>query len=78
MFGFEDPEHRTKVKILNFSVLYGANEYTIARKLESSIEVAKELLNKYERTMSRLTTWKSEIVKQARTKGMVFTYFGRP
>ena len=78
MFGYEDPAHRTKVKILNFSVLYGATEYTISRKMDSTVEAAKELLQKYERTMSRLTTWKSEIVKQARSKGMVFTYFGRP
>ena len=32
MFGFEDPDHRTKVKIVNFSALYGAEGPTIAQR----------------------------------------------
>ena len=78
MFGFEDPSHRTKVKVLNFAVNYGANEYTIARKLEIPVPEAKSLLEKFYTTMGQLTRWKEETIKEARRKGMVFTLFGRP
>ena len=78
MFGFEDPSHRTKVKILNFAVNYGAGAPTIASKLGISRDEAQKLLDHYNSTLSNLTRWKEEQCKEGRRKGMVFTYFGRP
>ncbi len=78
MFGFEDPDHRTSVKTLNFGVLYGATEYTVARKLGKTIQEAKDLLTKYFDTMKQLYRWQQEQIKEGRRKGFIYTYFGRP
>ena len=78
MFGFEDPAHRGPVKILNFSILYGAQEWTIARKINKTVQEAKELMNKYFRTMFKLKAFIDECHKQGRRTLMCFTYFGRP
>ena len=78
MFGFSDKKSRTKVKTLNFAVAYGANEYTISRKLDIPVEEAKALLDNYFLTMAQFTRWKEETIKNARRSGFVFTYFGRP
>lgn len=78
MFGSTDPNNRTKIKTLNFAVNYGAGEYTISLRLKIPIAEAKALLNLYEVTMKKLSAWKESMRKMARSKGMVFTYFGRP
>lgn len=78
MFGFEDPNHRTKVKVLNFACLYGAEGPTIANRLGVSVEEGKALFARYKSTMSKLYAWKAEVVKQAKRRGYSLTYFGRP
>lgn len=78
MFGFADKHHRGRVKVLNFAVGYGAGPNTIAEKLGISVPEAKELLDNYNKTLPSLTRWKDGMKKEARKKGMVFTYFGRP
>lgn len=78
MFGFEDPAHRTKVKVLNFAVNYGAGAYTISRRLGISVDEAEQLLSRYNATLSKLTAWKKEMILQGKKRGMIFTYFGRP
>lgn len=78
MFGFEDPSHRTKVKTLNFAVNYGGSASTISNKLGCTREEGQQLLDHYNSTLSQLTRWKLDMYKEARRKGMVFTYFGRP
>lgn len=78
MFGFEDPDHRTKVKVLNFACLYGAEGPTIANRLGVSVEEGKALFAKYKATMSKLFAWKAEVIKAAKRRGYSLTYFGRP
>lgn len=78
MFGYEDPLHRTKVKIVNFSALYGAEYPTVSARLGIPKEEGKTLMNKYKQTMSKLYAWKAEIVKAAKKRGYALTYFGRP
>lgn len=78
MFGFEDPNNRTSVKIINFSSNYGATGATIARKLKIPVEKGKQLLAHYYKVLHKLWDWKQEMIKLGRRKGLVFTYFGRP
>ena len=78
MFGHYDPTHRTIAKMINFAAAYGAGGYTIGQKLGVSEEEGTRLLNKYNETLPQLTRWKESMIKEARRKGMVFTYFGRP
>lgn len=78
MFGFADPSHRTRVKTLNFGVLYGAQKYTVARKLGCAIDEAQKLLDHYFKTLWHLDAWLKECHKQGRRTLMAWTYFGRP
>lgn len=78
MFGFSDKHHRTRVKTLNFGVLYGCTKYTVARKLGISPEEGQQLLDRYYKTMKKLESWIDYMHKLGRRTGMVFTYFGRP
>lgn len=77
MFGFEDPNHRTSVKILNFSCLYGATAFTVAKKLKVAYEKGLELMERYKSTMKKLYAWKRRIVEAAKKSGFSTTYFGR-
>ena len=63
MFGFEDPNHRTRVKVLNFACMYGAEGPTIANRLGIPVDEGKSLFAKYKATMSKLYAWKAEVVK---------------
>lgn len=78
MFGYSNPDHRTATKVLNFSILYGANEYTLASKLNKTKEEAKELIKRYFDTNIKLFRWQQNSIKEGRRKGITFTYFGRP
>lgn len=78
MFGYEDPLHRTKVKVINFASLYGAEYPTVSARLGIPLQEGKTLMTRYKQTMSKLYAWKAEIVKAAKKRGYALTYFGRP
>lgn len=78
MFGVASEEQRDHVKTINFASLYGANEYTLSKKLKIPVESAKHMLDIYKKSLSALTRWKEWIVKQGKKTGFVFTYYGRP
>lgn len=83
MFGVYQPTHRTISKQITFASNYGGGGYTIAKRLTSlgvptTEKQGEELLNRYNATLPQLTRWKESMMKEARRKGMVFTYFGRP
>lgn len=78
VFGVKDVESRTKTKQLNFSVLYGAGEYSVAKQLGVSVDESRALLEKYFSTMHKLAEWRDRMIRRARQKGYVCTLFGRP
>jgi len=83
MFGVYEPTHRTISKQITFCSNYGGGGYTIAQRLTSlgvptTEKQGNELLERYNKTLPQLTRWKEFMMKDARRKGMVFTYFGRP
>lgn len=78
VFGVKDAESRTKTKQLNFSVLYGAGEYSVAKQLGVSLDESRALLNRYFSIMGKLAEWRDRMVQRARQKGYVCTLFGRP
>ncbi len=71
-----EPEYISAVVSHNCN--YGANEFTIANKLGSTVEEAKKLLDKYNATLSKLTAWKKSMQNMAKRNGIVYTFFGRP
>lgn len=78
MFGYSNPDHRKKVKILNFALSYGANEYTIAQKLGIPVDEAKSLIDHYFKTLSKFAKWRQDQCKIGRRQGIIYTLFGRP
>ena len=78
VLGYKDAESRSKMKQINFSVIYGASEFSIAKKLGITEESCKNLLDKYYSLMSNLAVWRDKMIQRARTKGYVSTLFGRP
>lgn len=78
VFHVEDPKKRSDMKTVNFASLYGANEWTIARRLKIAVDEAKRMLDLYYARLPKLTKWKESLVRMARQKGIVFTYYGRP
>ena len=78
MFGQSDDESRSKIKQLNFSVIYGATEYSIAKCLKITVEECRDLLNKYFSKLSSLASWQKRMISKARKYGYVKTLFGRP
>jgi DNA polymerase I - 3''-5'' exonuclease and polymerase domains len=78
MFGQADDESRSKIKQLNFSVIYGATEYSISRRLKITVDECKAMLTKYFSHLSGLASWRQRMVEKARKNGYVSTLFGRP
>lgn len=77
MFGFEDKAHRTKVKILNFMIAYGASPYALSKTLNVPIEEAKELYANYFKTLSVFGKWREEVIRKSHKDFKVSTCFGR-
>ena len=78
MFGQSDDESRSKIKQLNFSVIYGATEYSIAKRLKITVDECKDMLAKYFEHLGGLAEWRVRMVEKARRNGYVSTLFGRP
>ena len=78
MFGHYDPAHRTISKTITFCANYGGGASTIAARLKIPKEQAQQYLDKYNKTLSKVTAWKEYQAKQGRRKGLVSSYFGRP
>ena len=78
IFGYENPECRSKTKALNFSVVYGAGETSIAKRLGISVDECKKLLEKYFTLLFRVRFWRDKMIAKARKQGYVSTLFGRP
>lgn len=78
MFGLVDKSHRSRVKIMNFSILYGATAHTIANRLGISVAEAQELYDRYFATMKSLKKWKDHVIEDSKRTKMVKTVFGRP
>jgi len=64
-------------KTMNFALLYGMREKSLADRLGIPIEEAKELYEKYFSVYSRIAAWAAKQVELGRTYGYVTSRFGR-
>lgn len=78
------PEHenfqkirKVKSKAINFAVLYGGNEYTIAQKTGDSVEKGKEFLDAYLKGLPYIQNFIKETRDATYRYGDVYTTFGR-
>lgn len=77
VFGKLTKEGRAKAKTINFGVIYGMSEYTLAERLKCSIAEARATLKKYHQRLPNLTKWMNYLVKKARKSYTTQTYYGR-
>lgn len=68
---------RTKAKTANFGIIYGISTFGLASRLNIPRSEAKELIDGYFATYSRVKAYMDDSIAQAREKGYVETLFGR-
>jgi len=64
-------------KTINFSIIYGATEYSISKTLNCSKERAKEYLNMFFRVYPGVLKWKQRVEKDIIKNGYTKTFYGR-
>ncbi len=81
VFGPDSPlpaaEQRHRAKVINFSVIYGASAYSLARELGTSNAEAQSFIDLYFRTFPRVQEYLEDCVREATEKGYSTTLFGR-
>jgi len=70
-------EKRRKAKIINFSIIYGASAYSLAKELETSTSEAQLFIDLYFQTYPKVKEFLENSVNEAREKGYSLTLFGR-
>ena len=70
-------QQRRAAKVINFGVLYGMSAKGLADAAGMSVGEAREFIEKYFELRAPIRKKLDEILKQAREKGYVETFFGR-
>ena len=70
-------EQRRRAKIINFSIIYGATAYSLARELGASTAEAQAFIDLYYEKYPRVKEYLDKSVNEALEKGMAITLFGR-
>lgn len=72
-----EEEKRRRAKIINFSIIYGAAAFSLARELGTSTSEAQEFIDLYFTTFPKVKDYLDGIVAEAQAKGYAETLFGR-
>jgi DNA polymerase-1 len=70
-------EQRRRAKIINFSIIYGATAYSLARELGSSNSEAQQFIDRYYEQYPKVKEFLEKSVQSAQKKGFAETLFGR-
>ncbi len=73
---FEE-EQRRRAKVINFSIIYGASAYSLARELGTSVSEAQDFIDRYFEKYPMVHEFLEKKVKDAQEKGFSVTLFGR-
>ena len=68
---------RSSAKAVNFGIVYGISEFSLAQDIGVSRAEAKDYMNRYFAKYSGVRAYMDKIVAQAREEGAVSTVFGR-
>ncbi len=71
------PEQRSAAKTVNFGIIYGISAFGLSQRMGISRTDAKDIIDTYFRTYSRLKAYMDECIERAKSDGFVETYFGR-
>ena len=79
VFGTENitPEMRRMAKIINFSIIYGTTSFGLAKRLNSSNNVAKSYMDNYFNRYPEIKIYMDKIVDFVNRNGFVKTLFNR-
>jgi DNA polymerase-1 len=70
-------ERRRRAKIINFSIIYGASAYSLARELGSSTSEAQAFIDLYYEKHPKVKEFLDTCVSEAMERGETQTLFGR-
>ena len=68
---------RRRAKIINFSIIYGASAFSLARELGTSSGEAQKFIDRYFAELPQVRAYLDRIVEEARETGYSETIFGR-
>lgn len=71
------PDERRKAKTANFGIIYGITTFGLAERMQVSRSEAKELIDEYFLTYSKVKEYMDKSIETARSKGYTETLFGR-
>ena len=70
-------EQRRQAKAVNFGIVYGISDFSLAQDLGVTKSQAKDYIDKYLETYSGIRDYRSSVVEKAKTDGYVSTHMGR-
>ncbi len=70
-------EQRRRAKIINFSIIYGAGAFSLARELQSSTAEAQDFIDRYYDRFPKVKEFLEAKVREAKERGFSETLFGR-
>ncbi|NIO49038.1 MAG: DNA polymerase I [Candidatus Aminicenantes bacterium] len=70
-------EKRRRAKIINFSMVYGASAFSLAKELETSTSEAQDFIDLYYEKYAKVHQFLEKRVKDAQKEGFSETLFGR-
>jgi DNA polymerase-1 len=70
-------ERRRRAKIINFSLIYGASAFSLAKELGTSPREAQDYIDKYYERFPGVKAYLDGIVESAVSRGFAETMFGR-
>lgn len=76
-FGLSPEEQRRRAKIINFSIIYGASAFSLARELGTSTGEAQEFINTYFERFPLVKKFQEQCIKEAMETGFSRTMLGR-
>ncbi|NGZ28167.1 MAG: DNA polymerase I [Magnetococcales bacterium] len=72
-----DDSHRRMAKTINFGLIYGMSPFGLAQRLEISVSQAKIFMESYFKQYQGVQAYMERSVREARSRGAVFTLMGR-
>lgn len=68
---------RQAAKAVNFGIIYGISDFSLAKDINVSVSEASKYINDYLEFYSGIRSYMTEIVQKAKTDGFVTTIYGR-
>jgi DNA polymerase-1 len=71
------PEMRSAAKTVNFGIIYGQGDFSLAKELKISVKAAKQYIESYFEKYEGVKKYMEETIAKAKEDGFVTTLFGR-